>query len=917
LTNQDSKIKLDPNKLVLEYSILATKLYIPQPRTDLVPRSTLIERLNDGLRNKLTLISAPAGFGKTTLISEWIQQSKMPIAWISLDERDSDPVGFLAYLVTALQKIKPNIGKAALTILQSPQSPPIESALTNLINEITTIQKDFVLILDDYHIIDSKKVHDIIEFLLDHLPQQMHLVIAGRADPPLTLARLRSRNQMSEFRASDLSFSIIETTAYLNKIMVLGLSQNDITLLESRTEGWITGLQLAALSMKDRKDISIFIKAFAGDDRHIVDYLLEEVLNRQPEAIRNFLLYTSILDRLTGSLCDVVSEQENSQEILNKLEKTNLFIVPLDNKRGWYRYHHLFADMLLQQLRQTQPKQIPILHHKASEWYEQKGFIDEAIEHALHGEYFKRATYLIEYRFGADLIKKYVRSDQAKLRRWLTELPEEFVFSKPYLCTLHAWNLFSIGQLDAADECLQTVEQMLAPDTDQELVSSPDKDQLSDTNRMKLLGTVAAIRSFLIYYSGDITKTIWYARQALEYLPKQELTIRTAVLITLGDAYDIKGQMVEAHKARLDALVIGEASGSTFIILIANLRLAEILRQQGKLQQVIDICERQLKRADESGISEAPVVGWLLGIWGEVLAELNNLDRAIDQAKKGVKLTTRDRHISMIGLSNLYLVRVLFSSGDMTGAEEVIQKMENFDQEYNLPLLVPIQIYAWKVRVWLQQGKVEAASQWVEERELNADGEFSFLRDIEYVVLARILIAQEKLDEATRLLQRLLEAAELRKHTSRIIEILILQAMVFHAGGDKIKTMVTLERAIVLAEPGGFIRIFVDEGPLIAELLEKVLDEKNDVPRAYVKKLLSAFRLDKIIRTDDNPINQLSERELDVLRLMEVGFSNTKIAKELYISLNTVKTHTKNINSKLDVHNRTEAVNKAKEIDLL
>jgi LuxR family maltose regulon positive regulatory protein len=375
--------------------------------------------------------------------------------------------------------------------------------------------------------------------------------------------------------------------------------------------------------------------------------------------------------------------------------------------------------------------------------------------------------------------------------------------------------------------------------------------------------------------------------------------------------------MVEAHKARSDALVTGEASGDTYILLIANLRLAEILRQQGKLQQVIDICERQLKRADESGISEAPVVGWLLGIWGEVLAELNNLDRAIDQAKKGVKLTTRDRDVVMIGWSNLYLVRVLFSSGDMTGAEEVIQKMENFDQEYNLHLLVPIQMYAWKVRVWLQQGKVEAASQWVEERELNADGEFSFLRDIEYVVLARILIAQEKLDEATRLLQRLLEAAELRKHTSRIIEILILQAMVFHAGGDTIKTMVTLERAIVLAEPGGFIRIFVDEGPLIAELLEKVLDEKNDVPRAYVKKLLSAFRLDKIIRTDDNPINQLSERELDVLRLMEVGFSNTKIAEELYISLNTVKTHTKNINSKLNAHNRTEAVKKAKEIDLL
>jgi LuxR family maltose regulon positive regulatory protein len=560
----------------------------------------------------------------------------------------------------------------------------------------------------------------------------------------------------------------------------------------------------------------------------------------------------------------------SGQETLEYLEHANLFIVPLDEERRWYRYHHLFADLLRQQLRQTQPEQAPTLHHRASDWYEQKGFVDEAIEHALRGEYFERVAYLIEDQFGDN----YGRGDQALLRRWLAELPEELVFSKPRLCILHAWNLFTYGQLDAADRSLQAAEKMLDPNTDQELVSSPDKDQLSDTNKMKLVGRVAAIRSFLASYSGDIPGTIRYARQALDYLPEQELPWRSAALITLGDAYANQGQMVAAYEARSDALVTGKASGDTYLLMIVNLRLAEILRQQGKLQQVIDICERQLKGADESGISESAVVGWLLGIWGEVLAELNNLDRAIDQAKKGVKLTAR--------------------GGDVLHE-----------------------------RIWLAQDKLDAASQWVGERGLDAGGEPTLLHEMEYIALARILIAQERLDEATGLLYRLLEAVEAGGRTSRAIEIVMLQALTYQAGGDMDQAMSTFERCLHLAEPGGFIRIFIDEGPPMARLVQEALN--RGIALEYVHRLLAAFSSDEPTQADtwthkadqSGLIEPLSERELEVIQHLAEGLTNREIADRLYLSLNTVKVHTRNIYGKLGVKNRTQAVTQARDLGLL
>ena len=916
--------------------ILTTKLYIPPVRPNLVPRPRLIERLNAGPRagRKLTLISAPAGFGKTTLVSEWVNQSHK-VAWLSLDEGDNDPARFLAYFVAAIQTMHQDIGQSAIAALQSSQPLAIQAILTTLINEIAAMPERFILVLDDYHLIDAQAIHDGLGFLLDHLPPQVHLVMATREDPHLPLARLRARGQLTELRATDLRFTSSEAAEFLNQAMGLDLSADDIAALENRTEGWIAGLQLAALalqgtiSMQGRQDATGFIQSFTGSHHFVLDYLIEEVLEQQSESVQAFLLQTAILDRLTGSLCDAVrfgkvespTGLENGQTTLKMLERANLFIVRLDEERRWYRYHHLFADLLRRRLCQTQLEQIPTLHRRASEWYEHNGFVDEAIDHALRAEDFERAAHLIEDQIGADLIGKYERGDQTMLRRWLAELPKEFALSRPHVCTLYAWNLFASGQLDAADQSLQVAENMLDLNTDQEFVSTPDKDQLSD--RMKLVGRIAAFRSFLASYSGDIPKTMRYARQALEYLPEQELSWRSATLMALGDAHASQGQMEAAHEARLDALATSKASGDTYTLMIVNLRLAEISRQQGKLQQVVDTCERQLKRADKSGISESALVGWLLGIWGEVLAELNDLDKAIKQAKRGVKLTARGKDMMMIGWSNLCLVRVLFSSGDITGAQDVIHSMENIAREHDLPLWASLQLSAWQARIWLAQGKLELASQWVAEQELDLDGEPAYLHEMESIVFARILMAQEQLDQATVLLQRLLEAAKAGGRHSRVIELWMLQALAAQSGGDGARAMSALEQALSLAEAGGFVRLFVDEGPPMARLLYQALS--REISPDYVRRLLGAFPIAEPEQTAPSKtqtpqsewVEPLSEREIEILQLIAEGLTNQEIATKLYLSLNTVKVHTRNIYSKLSVHHRTAAVAKARACGIL
>jgi LuxR family maltose regulon positive regulatory protein len=929
-----------PPVSVQDMPLLRTKLHIPTLRPEQVPRPRLVERLNAGLPRKLALVSAPAGFGKTTLLSEWVAAIRNPksgirnrVAWLSLDESDNDLVRFLTYFIAALRTVEANIGKGLLGALGSSQPPLAESVLTALINEIAALPDRILLVLDDYHLIEAQPIHDALTFLLRHLPLQMHLVLATREDPILPLARLRARGQLTELRAADLRFTSSEAAEFLDRVMGLDLSAEDIAALERRTEGWIAGLQLAAISLRGRKDVTGFIQSFTGSHRFVLDYLVEEVVEQQPDSVQEFLLQTAVLDRLTGSLCDAVrfgkakspAGQEGGQATLERLEHANLFIVRLDDERRWYRYHHLFVDLLRQRLHQVQPEQVSTLHIRASEWYEQNGFTDEAIEHALRAQDFERAAERIERV--AEVV--WVRNVDTDLRRWLDRLPVELVLSRPQLCVFYAWYLLASGKLDAADQALQAAELALVPGSgsaaDQgRLETGPqERDPLHGLSRLALRGRIATTRAFSAFYRGDVPGIIQYARKALEYLPEQDLSWRSTAIHVLGDAYDFKGELGKAYRSRLEALEASKAAGISFLIMIVSLKLAIILRHQGQLQQVTEICKQQFQLADESGMGQTIIVGWLLAIWGEVLVELNDLDGAIRRAKKGVEITERGGDLAMLGWSYVCLIRVLFSRGDVAAAEEIIQEIERIDREYYVPPWITNLVAAWQARIWLAQDKLEAASQWVRDRALDADGQLTYLHEMEYIVLARILMAQGLLDKTTSLLSRLLEAAESGERTSRAIEILMLQALAFQVGGDTVRAMAALARALALAEPGGSIRTFVDEGPPMARLLYEALT--RGISPEYIRRLLAAFPVAEPEQAEAlrksapqaELVEPLSERELEVLHLIAEGLTNPEIASGLYLSLNTVKVHTRNLYGKLGVHNRTQAVARASDLGIL
>jgi LuxR family maltose regulon positive regulatory protein len=908
--------------------LLTTKVYIPPVRPNLVPRPHLIDQLNAGLERKLTLISAPAGFGKTALVSEWVDHLRSQaakedqingrIAWLSLDENDNDSTRFLSYFIAALQTVEASLAKGALVALQSPQPPPAEAILTALINEVAASPHRIVLVLDDYHLIEARPVHDALTFLLRHLPPRTHLVIATRDDPHIALACLRARSQLTELRAADLRFSSSEAAEYLNQAINLGLSPEEIMALQTRTEGWIAGLHLAAISMQRHQDPASLIQSFTGSHRFVLDYLIEEVLDQQSTSVQAFLLQTSVLDRFAASLCDAVTGQKDGQATLEMLEHANLFIVPLDGERRWYRYHRLFADLLRQRLYQTRPEQVPTLHHRTSVWHEQHGFADEAIEHALRGGNYERA---------ADLIEKYIdaiweRGEHTNLRRWLARLPVKLVCTRPHLGIVQAWHLFTSGQHDAAEESLQAAERALGSAVERGTEPSRrERDDQLDSERMTIRGRAAAIRAFLASYSGDVPGTIQQARRALENLPQHDSNWRSTAIIALGDAYSLSGELAAAYRARLAAREASKAGGN--IHMIASLKLADTQRQQGHLHQAIAICHQQLRLARETGMSQTVAAGWLLAIWGKVLAELNSLDQAIQKATQGVRLAERGQDAMVIGWSNLCLMRVLFSTGDSAGVEQIIHKLQRLAQQNDLPPFITNPTAAWRARIWLVQGELAAASRWARERGLDAEEGPAILREMEYAVLARILIAQGRSGQTAGLLHRLLEAAETGGHTSRIIELLILQALALQAGGDTTQALSRLERALLVAEPGGFVRTFVDEGPPMGHLLYEA--NSRGIAPDYVNRLLAAFPVSRPRPADSSPartapsefVEPLSERELEVLQLVADGLTNREIAARLFLSLNTVKVHNRNIYGKLGVNNRIQAVARAGALGIL
>jgi LuxR family maltose regulon positive regulatory protein len=949
--------------------ILATKLFIPPPRPNGVARPRLIERLNQGRHGKLTLVSAPAGFGKTTLLASWLaklrieneelrnrfdaqdSQFSLPIshfnvAWLSLDAGDSDLTRFLSYLVAALRTIAPSIGAGVAEALQSPQPPPAEALLTALLNEIATIPDSFLLVLDDYHALDAKPVDDALAFMLEHLPSQMHLVIATREDPPLPLARLRARGQLTELRAADLRFTPAEAAAFLDQVMGLDLSAEDIAALEQRTEGWIAGLQLAALSMRGREDIPGFIRAFAGNNRYVVDYLVDEVLKRQPEQVRSFLLQTSILERLHGPLCDAVlgvgtlepanAQTAYSQIVLEELERANLFLIPLDNERHWYRSPHLFADVLAAHLRAEQPGRVATLHQRASAWYEQHGSPADAIRHALAARDFARAASLVELAWSAI---RQSRQD-ATLLGWLKALPDEVLHVRPVLGVAYAHVLLASGTFEGVEERLRSAERWL--DTTANMRARPDTPArdvvvVDDQAFRRLPGTIAIARAGMALARGDVPATMTYARQALDLAPEDDHLTRGGAAGFLGLAFWRSGDLEAAHRSYADGMASLQKAGNIADAINGTITLAAIRMAQGRRHEAMRTYERALQLANSQA---TPVLRGTADIYvgmSELAREQNDLSDATLLLLRSQELGEHAGFPQNRYRWRVAMARIRETEGDLDDALELLDEAEHLYMSDFSPNVRPIA--ALKTRVWVAQGRLGEALGWARAQGLSAQGELSYLREFEHITLARLLLARANSERADRtmreaigLLERLLGAAVAGGRMGSVIEILALQALAHQMQGDIPAARVPLARALMLAEPEDYARLFVDEGTPMAELLQEL--QRRGKMLGYVEKLLAAFPKELRMQNEELRktttsnsqfsilnsqllVEPLSERELEVLRLLGTDLSGPEIARELMVSLNTMRTHTKNIYTKLGVNNRREAVRRARSLDLL
>ena len=898
--------------------VLATKLHTPVPRTKVILRPRLIERLNEGLGRKLTLVSAPVGFGKTTLVSEWVTGCDRPTAWVSLDEGDNEPARFLTLLVAALRTIEESIGGSAVSALESRQPPSTESILTTLINEISALPNKFILVLDDYHVISANAIDEALIFLLEHLPSQMHLVIATRENPQLPLGRLRARGHLTECRATDLRFTQAEAAAFLNQMMSLRLTADEITALETRTEGWIAGLQLAALSMQGREDIPAFIRAFAGDHRYIVDYLVEEVLQRQPDPVRSFMLQTSILDRLHGPLCDAVTGLGEGRARLESLEQGNFFVIPLDDSRLWYRYHHLFADVLSAHLRADHPDLVATLHLRASIWYEQYGSDPEAIRHALAAKDFARAARLIEL---AGPAMSRGRQEAAMLS-WLTELPDELFRCRPVLSVWFAGALLANGKLESVEDRLRDAERWLDTATSADLRSRSEERVVADEEEFRRLpGSIAVYRSAYALALGDVPSAMLYARQVLEYMPEDDYLRRGAASALLGLASWTSGDLEEAYRMFDVGMVNVKLAGNISDAVGGLIALADIRVAQGQLRQAMRTYERGLRLAAEQG---DPVMRGTADMYvgmSDLRREHNDLvvaSQYLSRSKEQGEHTgfPQNRYRWCVAMA-----RIREAQGDLDGAFELLHEAESLYVSDFFPNVRPVA--AMKARVRVAQGRLDDALDWAREQSLSAMDDLGYLREFEHVTLARVLLAKHgvgredrSIMETTGFLERLLRAAEEGGRKGSEIEILVLQALARYRQRDIPAALASLERVLSLAEPEGYVRIFVDEGRPMAELLESAL--KQGVAPNYVRQLLAAFgKTAKIAPTHQAIIEPLSERERDVLRLLGSELSGPDIARELKVSLNTLRTHTKNIYDKLEVNSRRAAIRRAEELDLL
>ena len=888
-------------------TLVSTKLRPSQARPKLVARPRLSERLDPEAGRRLTLVSAPAGFGKTTLLSRWwnsITGGERCAAWLSLDEGDNDPTRFLSYLVTAIRRAvdSEGFGEGVLAALRSPE-PRMEPVLGAIVNEVGDLPCGLDIVLDDYHAIDSQDIHRIVSYLLERLPDSAHVVVSSRVDPPLPLARLRARGQMAELVAADLAFTREEAAAFLKGVMGLDLSAADVMALEEITEGWIAGLQLAALSMREREVVSDFIGSFSGSHRNVLDFLAEEVLERQDEDIREFLLQTSILDGLTGPLCDALTGRSDGQETLEKLERDNLFLVALDEERRWYRYHPLFAGFLRERLGRERPESVVELHVKASEWNERNGGLSTATEHALSAGDYERAARLIEHGIG----QTWYRGEVATLLGWLGRLPREEMRRRPLLLIWYAAGLMLTGDPEGTETLLDEAEEAVSPQ--------------EDGDPKHVLPTAAAVRSLRSRRLGDAREAVEHARRALSLLPEDNLNPRPFVALSLAQAYRAAGDGEAATAAFAEAGSLGRAAGHDYVALSAMACEANLRLARGGLRKADDVLRRALKYAAERGAGLLPAVGSVHIGMGELLYEWDDLERAERHLTEGVELASRTGDLEILIWGHLALAAVKRARGDAGGAMEKAREAEQVARSSGSEQAI-IDALTWSARLQLMGGDPAAAAS--EHERAAAVGEVRRRpRELERTMLARLVIARNRPDEALELLAQLHETA---KTAARTIEVLTLRALALRAKGEEERAVGVLAEALAPAEPEGYVRTFVDERPPVGDLLSGALEARRrnrlgpPVSERYLEKLLAAVEQDALAGDASpaaEPPEPLSERELEVLRLVAAGKTNRGIASELFVSVGTVKTHTNNLYRKLEAHSRMQAVARARELNLI